>query len=162
MLLQKAEESAVGGQIHVTASDIKNALKQYRAHVGNQQMLHVIDVNVPTKEQAQQIAVQLKNGMDPNKIAASNTKDLGWQTQNTLPTLFLQQLTHMSPGDVAGPIQAPNGFHVLKLVGERGNQSASLTNVQLKNIAYQMKMQKAVEKWLQKVRKTAYIKIIAS
>lgn len=162
LLIQQVEQSAVGGDIHIKPADLQNALEQYRARTSSQQMLRVIDINMPTLQQAQKIAVQLKNGGNPDKLAPNNTKDLGWRNENTLPTLFLQQLSHMSTGDVAGPIQAPNGFHVLKLVGERGNQSQSLTKTQLQNIAYQIKMQSAVEKWLKTVRKTAYIKIIAS
>lgn len=161
LLIQQVAQSAVGGQIHIKPADLQNALEQYRARTSSQQMLHVIDINMPTQQEAQKIAVQLKNGGNPEKIAPNNTKDLGWQNENTLPTLFLRQLSHMSPGDIAGPIQAPNGFHVLKLVGERGNQSQSLTKTQLQNIAYQIKIQDAVEKWLKTVRKTAYIKITA-
>lgn len=159
MLIRQVEESAVGAQIHVTPTDIQNALKQYRAQTNTQQVLHVIDINVPTIQQAQTIAAQLKKGGDINTVAPNNSKDLGWQTENTLPSLFLQQLSHMGPGDVSAPIQAPNGFHVLKLVGVRGNQTTSPTKEQLKNIAFQMKLQEAVGKWLKTVRKTAYIKI---
>lgn len=156
--IQKVQESAVGSQIQITPADIANARAQYQTQMNNQQMYHVIDINVPSATQAQHIATQLKKGKNINDFR-KNMNDLGWHAISTLPTLFTDALSHMSPGDVAGPIQAPNGYHVLKLLAQRGAQTTAPTTAQLKNYAYQLKMQQAVQTWLEKVRKTAYIKI---
>jgi len=65
----------------------------------------------------------------------------------------------MQTGDISKPIEAPNGYHILKLVGTH-SPSGAPTKEQLQNIAYQMQFQKAVEKWMKEIRKTAYIKVV--
>ncbi|MCX7126309.1 MAG: SurA N-terminal domain-containing protein [Gammaproteobacteria bacterium] len=159
ILLHQVEQNAVGEKVHVTPQDIQTVLAQYKTQMKTQQSLHVIDILSSTKVQAQNIIMQLKKGANINSVAPNNTTDLGWQTANTLPTVFLQQLSTMQTGDVAGPIQAPNGFHVIKLVAVKGQTAALPTKEQLQNMAYEMKMQKEVKIWLKTLRKTAYIKI---
>ena len=158
LLIHQVQQTAVGPQVSITDQDIANARAQYEAQTQNQQQFHMIDIVSDSKADAEHIAMQLKNGADINKVAPKATNDLGWQTADTLPTIFLAQLKHMQTGDVAGPIQAPNGFHVIKLIGMRG-QSTTPSKAELQNFAYQMKMQKAVNNWLKQLRKTAYIKI---
>lgn len=153
LTLHQVEQSAVGAQIHLTPDDLAAAKKVLLQQMGQSQEYHVIDSVSTTKEAAEKIMIAMKKG---EKV---DTNDMGWQSSNTLPNIFLAQLTHMSPGDVVGPIEAPNGFHVIKLMGVRGPQTA-LSQEQLKNAAYQMQLQTAVEKWLQTIRKTAYIKIV--
>jgi len=158
LIIHQVEQNAVANRVQVNADDIKNALTQYQSQAGEQQQFHVIDILANSKQQAEKLLVQLKNGADMNTLAPKNTTDLGWQTTNTLPQIFLQQLSHMKSGDIAGPIQAPNGFHVIKLAGVQG-QSNQPNKMQLQNMAYQMKFQQAVNTWMKKIRKTAYIKI---
>ncbi|MCX7120273.1 MAG: SurA N-terminal domain-containing protein, partial [Gammaproteobacteria bacterium] len=159
MLIHQVEQSAVGNQVRLSPQDTQDALAQYQAQMKTQQSFHVMDVLSSTQDQAQKIMAQLKNGADINIVSPNSTTDLGWQTTNTLPSIFLQQLSNMKAGDVAGPIQAPNGFHVIKLIGVRGQAVAQPNQVQLQNMAYQMKFQQAVKKWLIELRKTAYIKV---
>ena len=158
LLMHQVQQSAIGSKVNVTPQDVSVVSAQYQAQMKNQQAFDVIDILVDTKQQADQILAQLKSGKDINSVAPNNTKDLGWKTADTLPSVFLQQLITMQTGDVAGPIQAPNGFHVIKLMGMHGN-SATPTALQLKNMAYQMKFQKEVDKWMKTIRKTAYIKM---
>jgi len=39
----------------------------------------------------------------------------------------------------------------------RGNNAKTLSHAELQNYAFNMKMQKAVAKWVEKLRSTAYI-----
>lgn len=158
LLMHKVQQSAVGNKVSITPQDVKAVRAQYQSQIRSQQAFHVIDILVDTKQQAEKIMDQLKDGADINTIAPNNTKDLGWKTADTLPSIFLQELMTMQTDDVSGPIQAPNGFHVIKLVGIRGN-APKPTKMQLKNMAYQMQFQKAVADWMKTIRKTAYIKI---
>lgn len=49
---------------------------------------------------------------------------IGWRSGAQLPTLFLQTLKGMQPGEVSKPIRSPNGFHILKLTDRRGGSSS--------------------------------------
>lgn len=160
LLIHHVQQGAVASKIGpITPSDLQKAKAMYQSQMGAQQQFHVIDIVSTSKQNAEKIMVELKNGSKLNTVAPNKTSDLGWQTANTLPAIFLQQLKTMQPNDIAGPIQAPNGFHVIILKNMRG-QSTHIPKMQLQNMAYQMQFQKAVKKWLAHLRKTAYIEIM--
>lgn len=160
LLIHHVQQSAVANKIDaITPADLQKAKAMYQAQMGAQQQFHVIDIVSSSKQKAEKIMVELKNGAKLNTVAPNSTSDLGWQTANTLPEIFLQQLKTMQPNDIAGPIQAPNGYHVIVLKNMRG-QSAHIPKMQLQNMAYQMQFQKAVKQWLAHLRKTAYIEIM--
>ena len=159
LLIHLLQQKAVASKIHITQTDIDSARKLYQSQINAQQEFHIIDIRTDTLDSANQIVAQLKKGEAIETAAANQSHDMGWQTAATLPALFLNQLQTMKAGDISEPIQAPNGYHILKLVESRG-QSITPTKTQLQNIAYQMQFQKAVASWLKELRETAYIKIM--
>lgn len=158
LIIHQVEQNAVGSSLNLTEEDKQAALTEYQSEMNAQQQFHIIDILADTKNDAEKIIAQLRKGADIDSVAPNQTSDLGWRSAGALPSLFLQQLTNMKPGDIAGPIQAPNGFHVIKLVAMHGETNQP-TQQQLQNMAYQMKFQKAVATWVKKLRETAYIKI---
>lgn len=48
--------------------------------------------------------------------------DLGWRKLPELPTAFAAVVPSLKVGDIAGPIQAPNGFHIITLLGKHEPQ----------------------------------------
>ena len=50
---------------------------------------------------------------------ASTGGNLGWRPADRLPEIFMNAVTPLSPGDIAGPIRSPAGLHVVKLIGRR-------------------------------------------
>lgn len=169
ILVRQVQESAAAGKVQVTEQDLQDFMKKYQSQLQNQKQYRLIDVLIPlanqstdaetktAKEKADNIAVHWRAGEDPEKFAPNDTEDLGWRSENDLPALFLNQLKTIKKGDIIGPIQAPNGFHVIQLVDARDNTP---NPDQLKQIVFQMKAQHVVEDWLKELRKTAYIKIV--
>lgn len=45
---------------------------------------------------------------------------MGWRTEQRLPELFVSALAKLKPGDVSGAFRSPAGFHIIKLLEERG------------------------------------------
>jgi peptidyl-prolyl cis-trans isomerase SurA len=81
-----------------------------------------------TRRQAEDLLVQLRGGADFARLAASNSNSpeglaaggsLGWRTSERLPTLFLDAVRSLKPGELAPLVRSPGGFHILKLVGRR-------------------------------------------
>jgi peptidyl-prolyl cis-trans isomerase SurA len=80
-----------------------------------------------TRRQAEELMRQLRSGGDFARLAASNSASpeamsggsLGWRTADRLPTLFLDAIKGLKPGDLAPLVRSPGGFHILKLVGQR-------------------------------------------
>lgn len=168
MLVHQVQEGAVAGKVQVTNQDIQNFKTKYAAQLQGQQQYQVIDVLIPlpsqasaaviqtAQNQANQIEARWKSGQKPQQFAPNDTQNLGWQSANDLPALFLNQIKAMKTGDISTPIQAPNGFHVIQLAAVRGNAQ---TDEQLRQMVTQEKVQEAVQKWLIELRKTSYIKI---
>jgi peptidyl-prolyl cis-trans isomerase SurA len=44
---------------------------------------------------------------------------LGWRTRDRLPTLFLDAISGLKPGELSKPVRSPNGFHILQLEDQR-------------------------------------------
>jgi peptidyl-prolyl cis-trans isomerase SurA len=48
--------------------------------------------------------------------------DLGWRKKTGIPSLFSEAVISMTPGDYAGPIRSPSGFHIVSLTDRRDAQ----------------------------------------
>lgn len=170
MLIHQVQMGAVGHTVNVSEQDMQTYLDKYKSQLAHATKYHVLDVLIPVdtdkkdliekaKQKAMTITSLWKKGKNPDE---NDTADLGWQTIDTLPTLFLDRLKQMKSGEIAGPIQAPNGFHVIKLVAVKTPRENMPSKAELQNMVYQIKFQKAVGKWLEKERKAAYIHITQS
>lgn len=167
ILIHQVQMSAVRSKVHITQKDVQAFAKKYQQHLAMLTRYKIMDLHVPVtknnitgiraaKNKALALAKAWKNHQP---LKNTEIKNLGWQTAQTLPTVFLKELSSMKPGDIAGPIEAPNGFHILKLVDVQNNGKTP-SELELKNMVFQMKFQKAVQAWLKKIRQQSYIKII--
>ncbi|MFJ1291843.1 peptidylprolyl isomerase [Paracoccus yeei] len=108
--LKAAYDQACGGQ---------NAERQeYNA-------AHIL---VKTKEEAEAIEKQLKEGADFGALAAEkstdptsgpNKGDLGWFQPDQMVAPFADALKAMKKGDVSQPVETQFGWHVIKLIDQR-------------------------------------------
>jgi peptidyl-prolyl cis-trans isomerase SurA len=79
------------------------------------------------RKRAEDLRAQARTGADFARLAASYSNapealaggELGWRTAERLPTLFLDAVKDLRPGDLGPIVRSPGGFHVLKLVGRR-------------------------------------------
>ena len=65
----------------------------------------------------------------------------------------------MKANQVSDPIQAPNGFHVIKLL-EIQNDQIKISKEQDREIVYHQKLEKLLKPWLKELRSMSYIKIL--
>jgi peptidyl-prolyl cis-trans isomerase SurA len=79
------------------------------------------------RKRAEDLVAQIRGGADFAKLAASYSTgsealsggELGWRTAERLPTLFLDAVKDLKPGDLSAIVRSPGGFHILKLNGKR-------------------------------------------
>jgi len=111
-------------QAGVTAGSVEYNLAQILLRVPDNASTERIEA---TRRQAEDLMAQLRSGADFARLAASNSASsealsggsLGWRTAERLPTLFLQAIKDLTPGQLAPLVRSPGGFHILKLVGRR-------------------------------------------
>lgn len=141
--LSRLREREVAQKIVITESEIDNFIQSQQTQGRNDEynISHIL-VTVPenaTPEQlqtrrarAEQALAQLKSGTDFRQIAAAFSDApealqgglIGWRESNRLPSLFLDALRPLKPGELSELLRSPNGFHILKLNERRGGQAA--------------------------------------
>lgn len=171
LLIQQVQREAVGHDVTITDHEIEAFIQNYNTQPDNGTKYHVVDVLVafPDNASAQQktaarkeaagIAAQLKKGADFSHLADHDDTDLGYRTLADIPTLFANHIKKMKIDEVAGPIEAPNGFHVLQVEDIKTSKKTAPTKEQVRQLLFRQKFEKAVEKWLKEIRKTAYVHI---
>lgn len=76
-----------------------------------------------------QAAVQFSKG--PN---AAKGGDLGWNAAESLPELFVQQVSSLKPGQVTPVFRSNAGFHILKLYQRSGAESVFVERSEVRHI----------------------------
>ena len=179
ILISKVQQGAVGSKITISAQEIKAMRKQM---AGEQPMsYHLGDILIsmpdnPTpqdikkaKATAKSLIMKLNSGQSFKAVAAAYSAssnsvsggDLGWKTLGEMPEVFADAVQHRLSGSVIGPVQAPNGMHILKIIGKR-QQAASTANAstnQIRQIIWQRKFAENLAIWMQQIHNNTYIKI---
>jgi peptidyl-prolyl cis-trans isomerase SurA len=178
MIISRIQQSAISARVSITDNEVREYLRSTANKKLGSSEYHLYHIHVPLPEPASPQQIQsatvratklfnsIKQGADFVQVATNNSTateplgggDLGWRKVAELPTLFADRLTHIKMGDIAGPIQAPNGFHILKLVDVR-NDPTKLTESQAKDLIYRRKFDENLQAWLQQLRDSAFVKI---
>lgn len=170
MLISDVEQHVIGPQIKVSTQEVDNYMRQ---HPGQNMEYHLYDLYVPlpasatpeqsqaAKNQAEVLMQKIKQTKDVKQLQQPGMKidDMGWRAVNDIPSIFAKDLPGMKVNDVAGPITAPNGIHLIKLIATKSSGPA-LTRIQAQQILQQQKFTDALKPWLAKIRKDAYVKIM--
>jgi peptidyl-prolyl cis-trans isomerase SurA len=148
IVIGRLREREVEAKIVITESEIDNFLKTQQVRKGGNDefnLSHILVV-VPenaTPEQvqarrtrAEEAHAQVRKGADFRQVAAaySDAPDalqggaMGWRQSSRLPTLFVDALAAMRPGEVSDLLRSSNGFHILKLNDQRGGSAPALVN----------------------------------
>ncbi len=172
VLIQKLQQQVVSNNINITPADIK-AFRQKYANDPSGMEYHVMDYLVAInnvndaaeKNKAHTQALDLLRTLNSGtgvkavmKKYGASADDLGWRRLSDLPSEFVRPIAATPAGGISGPILAPNGYHLLKVVKKR-SQVNNLSNDQVNNMIMQQKYQKAIQDWLSTLHKNAYIKI---
>jgi peptidyl-prolyl cis-trans isomerase SurA len=140
ILISRLREREVSSKITVSEGEIENFLADQgdkKSAPVEYNIAHIL-VRVPEQASPEQlesrrarageVVKRLKDGADFAQVAAtySDAPDalqggvMGWRSQDRLPDLFVDTLAKLKPGEVSGVLRSPAGFHVLKLVDQRG------------------------------------------
>lgn len=175
-------QEKVVGQIIVTNQQVDDYLASNGGASSSKMTntYHLEDILVPlpsnptseqvkvTEQQANVILQKLKQGANFNELAVAESGgesalqggDLGFRRLAELPQAFANQVVNMQPGELAGPIRIPNGWHIIKLVAIQGGGSgAGPTKEQVRNFLYQRKYNEALQNWMMQIRASAYVKV---
>ena len=137
ILLQRVQQGNVNQRIQVTDQEIANFLTSKEGQsitAPEYRMLHTLitvtgDADKTTlataKKMANAIYQRIAKGETYEAVISSynqlQTNDLGWRKAAELPSLMADLATTTDEGATAAPVQSPSGFHLVKLLGKRGD-----------------------------------------
>ena len=143
IIATRLREREVDSKLVISDNEIANylATQAMQSGKGEEYLLSHILVLVPeqasadkiqaSRQRAEQALSQLRSGAEFAQVAAgfSDAKDalqggnLGWRPVDRIPSLFLDALQKMHPGEISPVLRSPNGFHILKLVEQRSKDT---------------------------------------
>jgi peptidyl-prolyl cis-trans isomerase SurA len=139
IIATRLRDREIDSKIVISENEVDNYLATQARQPGRNeeyQLAHIL-VLVPeqasaeiiqaSRERAEQALAQLHGGAEFAQVAAgySDANDamqggaLGWRPTDRIPTLFLDAIQKMQPGDVSPVLRSPNGFHIIKLLEKR-------------------------------------------
>ncbi len=140
LAINHLQQGVVNGRIRVTDQEIDNFLASTDGKFATSpdyRLSHILIsvsgsadpamVSAAEKE-ADEIYQRLQAGADFSQMAISHSNDqnalqggdIGWRKLAQLPELFARQLIDLKVGDVSKPFRSGAGFHLIKIVDQRG------------------------------------------
>jgi peptidyl-prolyl cis-trans isomerase SurA len=160
LILAKLREREVENAVVVTDAEVETEVARASKDRGGEieyQLQHIL-VTVPQQATPEQIDVRRRRAMQAlaevrkgaafAQVAASYSDapdnlqggSLGWRPAGRLPSLFLDALEKLQPGDVTDVLRSPNGFHIVKLLEKRGkDKAAAITQTHARHILIKTK-----------------------
>ncbi len=143
--MNRLREREVEARIQVSEAEVEAFLAEQTAAAGAveyniaQILLRLPDNATPerieqVRRQAEDLRAQAQAGADFARLAASHSAaaealkggELGWRSAERLPTLFVEAVRGLKPGELAPVLRSPGGFHLLRLVGSRSAADSRL------------------------------------
>ena len=143
VIMVRLREREVGSRVNVTEGEVDNFLRtQETSAIGNDeyQIAHIL-IRVPEhidmlqiekrRQRAETVLAKLTEGVEFAQVAAeySDADDamrggvMDWRPVAQMGPRFAELLTAMEPGELTPIIQSPVGFHILKLLDRRAQQT---------------------------------------
>ena len=155
MTLQELQRGMVNRRIQITEQEIDNFLNSEmgREIMAPSYLVEDILVAASSEEStasrqsklryAADIAVRLKEGENFAQVREASRQtglfevqgtELGWRKAEELPNLFREIVEGMDVGDVEGPIEAGNGFHLIQLANKQGGTEQMVKQTNFRHI----------------------------
>ena len=143
IIINRLQQRQVGNRIVITQQEIDTFISNQALRNGVDKEYHLghILVAVPeaasakdiaeARAKAEKVVAKLRAGAEFYQTAASMSDgqqaleggDLGWRGAASLPTLFSDWVTANKVNSVSDALRSPSGFHIIKLLGQRTNQT---------------------------------------
>lgn len=181
MSMQRVQQQAIGSKVNITPQEVDDFMRSaaWAAHNAKEYHLEDILIELPDSPTSQVIAdarkranalvAKLKTPGTLFREAALTESggekalqggDLGWRKLPEIPSAFSVPILEAHENDIIGPIQTPNGFHIVHVAGIRNVNMQGDTNsqhAQVQQLLFERKYEESVQNWLAKVRSEAFI-----
>lgn len=149
LLLQRLIERDVESRVRVSEREIDDfvdALDNDAAEQRRYRVRHILVRSAPdARTRAESLLARLREGSDFAALAASESDgaraldggDLGYRTLQEFPSFLASALNGMEPGDLAGPLESPNGQHLIRLEDVRDSDPRQRTETLVRHLFFE-------------------------
>lgn len=154
IVINQLRGKEIGERIKVTDREIEHFIETEDKGGEGIGQYHVGHILIAVKEgasaetitkaadKAEQLVKDLRGGQDFTKTAMSVSDDdnalkggdLGWRSKADLPSIFVDVVNKMKPGEVSDPIRSPSGFHIIKILEMKGVGTQMITKSKVRHI----------------------------
>ncbi len=158
MIIHRLQQRQVVNRISVTPKEIDNFLANQTQQGNPNNEYHLLHILIAIKSaaspeeieakrmQAEEVLKRLKKGEDFKKLAktVSNSRtalqggDLEWLKEGEMAKVFQGVVQKMAIGELQGPLQDQNGFHLIKLADKRTGGKNVVTQTKVRHILLKM------------------------
>ena len=78
--------------------------------------------------------LEVRSAAQQSRVFQIESTEFGWRKASQLPNLFSSIVTEMERGDIQGPIEAGNGYHLIFLAGKRGGTEQIVNQTNIRHI----------------------------
>jgi peptidyl-prolyl cis-trans isomerase SurA len=142
MTINRLRQQMISGRTKVSDQEVDNLLATFDTALQGDVQYHLAHILIAVPEgatpaeiqaaerRALQLVERLRNGADFTQTAIAESDgttaleggDIGWRNLGQMPTLFVEPLKDMQVNDISDPIRSPGGFHIIKLLEQRGGE----------------------------------------
>lgn len=183
LMIHEIQQQMVGSKIMITPEEVDEFMRSKSWQTFSAKEYHLEDILIALPEapsppqvaaarkHAEELLAKIRRGSVKFREAAAAESgdknalqggDLGWRKLPEIPSAFTQELASMKEHDVAGPIQAANGFHLLRLAGVRNidkHGRAAPQKAQVQQLIFQRKFEEGLQNWITKLRSDSHINL---
>ena len=148
LIINSLKQRRLSQGSEVTEQEINDLITAESRQITEKRSYHLQELMIPapnsvdvtTFNQSKRTATQLRDLAlrSPNfiktSLANSTAADLGWKTADSLSFVYLKELTKLEPGQISNVISDSSGFHILKLVEQRGGAELKSQQVRVRHI----------------------------
>ncbi len=171
LLAQRYLNEVVAPEVKITSEEIKAYYEQHKGQFLQTPRLHLGQVSVATKEEAEQVAELLRKGTDLAWLASQRSidgykergGDRGWLTPEVGVDEFNRELMTAQPGQVLGPFGQKEQFTVYRVIAreERGPYPLKAISGNVRTAVFRAKLMKMIDQTIRKLREHSEIQIDA-
>lgn len=182
--IHKIQQRVIGSKINISPDEVNDFMHSFAWQSLSEKEYHLEDILITlpdapspekvalAKKQAEALLHRLHQGLpfSAAALAESDSRqplqqagDLGWRKLPEIPSAFSNLLITSKENDIFGPIQTPNGFHIIHVAGIRqagikGNEQEQRKKIQ--QLLYERKYEEALQSWITKLKSESYIDVI--
>jgi peptidyl-prolyl cis-trans isomerase SurA len=134
LAINQLRRQMVGSRLNVSDQEVDNLLANLEASGQGDAQYHLAHILIAIPEAASSEQIQAAEQRESDGQTALDGGDIGWRSLGQMPTLFIEPLKSLQPGGVSELIRSPSGFHIIKLVEQRGGERYVVRQTRVRHI----------------------------